>query len=280
MVTTILVMIAGAMAALASVVQSSSEFSYAIATVTQHGRVALERIERAISSATASEEFPGCLVYSEQIDEWIYPDTLIVWYPETAPADPSGFPMIDELVVFCPNPNSPSELLEIRFRDGVGAAPAVDDTAGWQMLMAEFKFGDTATRVPLTDLLRVATPDVNDTLPKRGVVRFDVRLRPSASEWNEFQLGTRQWNELSWAQGIHGSGTGLRQTWCRIELQLQMEQFTQTSYSNGGESKDPQKEDPQKEDPMKKAEPHDTRDAETTIPFFGSASVYHELHRP
>ena len=147
LVTTILVMITGAMAALASVVQSSSEASQANAMVTQHGRVALERIERAISSATANENFPGCFVYIEQIEEWTYPDTLVVWYPETTAADPNGSPMIDELVVFCPDPDSPSELLEIRLRNGVGAAPALDDNSGWQMLMAEFKFGETATQI-------------------------------------------------------------------------------------------------------------------------------------
>jgi len=253
MVIAILVMMAGAMAALATGVQTSSNFSHANSVVTQYGRVALERIERAISSATASAEFPGCFVYSEQIDEWIYPDTLIVWYPDGTAADPNGLPMIDELVIFCPNPQAPSELLEIRMSDAMGSAPALDDTVGWQTLMTEFKSGDTANRVLLTDLLRTAAPTIGTTFPKRGVVRFDVRLRPSASEWSEFQLGTRDWDDLSWAQGIHGSGTGLRQTWCRIELQLQMEQFSETGVSGAG--------------------------AETTTPFFGSGTVYHELHR-
>ena len=271
--TTILVMIAGAMTALASVVQSSSDISFTNATVTQHGRVALERIERAISSATATEYFPGCFVYSEQIDRWTYPDTLIVWYPEEAPADPDGFPFVDELVVFCPNPNSPTDLLEIRLRDGNGAAPALDDTDGWQMLMTEFKYGNTATRVSLTHLLRVAAPGIDSSMPERGVVRFDVRLCPSADEWNEFKLGTRQWNDLSWAQGIHGSGTGLRQTWCRIELQLQTHEFTEIAAPNPNAGK-PKPGGPEGVKPRP-----DTRDADTTTPFFGSGTVYHELHR-
>ncbi|MDP6467522.1 MAG: hypothetical protein QF918_07275 [Pirellulaceae bacterium] len=263
MVTTILVMMAGAMAALATVVQSGSDFNHANGVVTQYGRVALERIERAVSSATANAEFPGCFVYSEQFDEWNYPDTLIVWHPTETAADPSGLPMIDELVVFCANPESPSELLEIRLSDVPGAVPALDDNVGWQMLLTEFKFGNTAKRVPLTDLLRTAAPTNGHTVPERGAVRFDVRLRPSAAEWSEFQRGTRDWDDLSWAQSIHGSGTGLRQTWCRIELQLQMEQFLPAGGSKMGTS-----------------EPGVSgTGADTTTPFFGSATVYHELHR-
>lgn len=248
MVTTILVMMAGAMAALASAVQSGSDFNHDNSVVTQYGRVALERIERAISSATASDKFPGCFVYSEQLGGWSYPDTLIVWYPETPAVDPDGGPMIDELVVFCPNPRAASELLEIRLADATDPAPALDDTDGWQALMAEFKLGNSAHRVRLADVLRTAAPVEGDAFPQRGVVRFDVKLRPSAAEWREFKLGTRDWDDLSWVQGIHGSGTGLRQVWCRIELQLQAPRFTDAG-------------------------------ADATTPFFGSGTLYHELHR-
>lgn len=248
MVTSILVMMAGAMAALATVVQSGAEFHHENSVVTQSGRVALERIERAISSATASDEFPGCFVYSEQLDAWNFPDTLIVWCPRSAAVDPDGRPMINELVVFCPHPGAPTELLEIRLDNASGSAPALDDTTGWQSLMAEFKLGNGAQRVTLTDLLRAAAPPDSEASIPRGAVRFDVRLRPSAAEWSEFQMGSRDWGDLSWAQGIHGSGTGLRQTWCRIELQLQIEHFS-------------------------------AADAGTATPFFGSATGYHELHR-
>jgi hypothetical protein len=216
MVTTILVMMAGAMAALATVVQSGHDFNQENNVTTQYGRVVLERIERAIASATASEEFPGCFVYSEQLNGWSYPDTLVVWYAKTPVANPDGLPMLDELVVFCPNPKAPAELLEIRLTNATGSAPALDDTASWLALIFDFKYGNNAQRVPLTEMLRTASLDEGDAFHKRGAVRFDVKLRPSAEEWREYQLGSRDWSDLSWAQSVHGSRTGLRQTWCRF----------------------------------------------------------------
>lgn len=265
MVTTILVMMAGAMAALASVVQSGSEFNHENNVVTQYGRVALERIERAVASATASNEFPGCFVYSEQLGGWTYPDTLIVWYPLKPAVNPDGLPLVDELVVFCPNPKVPSELLEIRLNNATGAAPALDDAIGWQALMAEFKLGEHAQRVPLSDLLRVATPTTDGAAGTRGVVRFDVQLRPSAAQWSEYEAGSRAWEDLSWAQGIRGSTTAMRQTWCRIELQLQPRRSSQAGISGSGAG-------------TPEAGTSEA-DAQTTIPFFGSGTVYHELHR-
>jgi hypothetical protein len=165
--------------------------------------------------------------------------------------------------------------------DDLGVAPLLDDVTGWQMLMAEFKFGDAASRVPLTDLLRVASPDNANISSDRGVVRFDVRLRPSATEWHEYQLGTRLWNDLSWAQGIHGSGTGLRQTWCRIELQFQTEEFAEFATSKAPKNRPGRRRGPgrRKGGSSKPKETRDTREEDTTIPFFGSATIYHELHR-
>jgi hypothetical protein len=51
-------------------------------------------------------------------------------------------------------------------------------------------------------------------------VRFHVTLRPSESDWAEYENGDLAWTDLPWAQSIHGSQTGLRQAWCRVELQL------------------------------------------------------------
>ena len=74
-------------------------------------------------------------------------------------------------------------------------------------------------------------------------------LRPSAAEWSQFEAGTRPWEDISWAQSVHGSRTGLRQTWCRIELQLRPSHLA-------------------------------SDDADLAIPFFGSATAYYEMRKP
>jgi hypothetical protein len=53
-----------------------------------------------------------------------------------------------------------------------------------------------------------------------GAVRFEVTLRPSEKEWADYRSGSLAWEDINWVQGMHGGQTGLRQAWCRCELQL------------------------------------------------------------
>lgn len=252
MVSTVLVLIAGALAGLATVVQIGNDHNFGQSESMQHGRVALERIQRAINESTASEKFPGALVASEVLGGWTYPDTLVVWRPAGRTAvDPDGLPRVNELVVFCPDPSAPDQLMEVTKPNDSRTMPPLSDSASWQAEIASFKSSDATRRVQLTDLLRVAAATDSDdvALSQRGVVRFDLRLRPSEVEWAEFLAGDRTWSDLSWPQGIHGSRSGLRQTWCRIELQMRP--------SN-----------------------RDDHSSDAAIPVFGSAAIYYTLNRP
>src|SRR5262245_37332296 len=117
--TTIMLMIATAVATLAASVHSTNDFCKGYIVSSQHARVALSRIERAIQTSISSEyrpeddltlQFPGVLVVTEQAGSQELPSTLVVWRPGTLdqpplpPANRRGLPLIREIIVFAPNP--------------------------------------------------------------------------------------------------------------------------------------------------------------------------------
>jgi hypothetical protein len=63
--------------------------------------------------------------------------------------------------------------------------------------------------------------------------------------------GNLAWNDLTWAQGIHGESTGMRQTWVRYELQLYPTQI----------------------------ESGDADRLQSPAPFLGSATLYSQLKK-
>lgn len=249
-VLAVLLMIAGAMGAVSMSVQQSSEYQYRQGVSLQHGQVTLQRIQRSLNGATTSSRFPGFLVFADSVGGELYPDTLVVWRPISSPADPNGLPLMSELVVYCPNPGTPQELWEITAPLDSRMAPDPSNTTAWRTELTYLKTNASVRRVVLTNLLRTAeaTNSSGSSLGRRGVIRFQAQLRPSAAEWAEYVAGTRSWSNLSWVQGIHGSRTGLRQTWCRFEFQL------------------------------RPAETGDNR-RELAIPFFGSGAVMYELQK-
>jgi type II secretory pathway pseudopilin PulG len=244
-VSAIMVMLAGTLATLAMAVQTSNAQQQGTGLALQHGRVAIERIQRALHEATANEQFPGFVVFAESTGGWAFPDTLVVWKPDGTAIDPDGLPRMNELVVFCTDVSEPNQLLEIRVPTDTRTAPQLSNTVAWAMELVALKGQPEASRAKLTNLLRVAAAT---DLGARGCVRFEADLRPSAAEWAEYESGARDWEDISWAQGIHGATTGLRQSWCRIELQLRPADVA-------------------------------TNDVRVSIPFFGSGAVYYELHR-
>ena len=247
----IMVLVVAALAGLARAVQLGSEYSEGHGEATQHARVVIERISRAVERATASESFPGFLVVAEEVGTWRFPDTLVVWHPDGAPADPDGLPRFDELVIFCPHPDSPNQLLEITVPGDGRTVPPVDDEAGWASELAAIKSSVGTEAVALTTLVRTCSLPQSSDQESRGAVRFEARLRPSAAEWSAYQAGTLAWDDLAWVQGIHSSQTGLRQAWLRMELQLMP--------GEGSAADDP--------------------GGQQAIPFFGSAALYYEMKR-
>ena len=246
----IIAMTAAALGSLARATQISAVYVEGHSTAAQHARVTLERMQRAVRTATASETFPGIAMFSENVSGNRYPDTLVVWKPTegTAAATPTLLPQFSELVVFCPNPLKPNELLEITSRNDARTVPALSNLGQWTSELWSLKTGNASKKVVLTDMLRTAAPPASPA--PRGCARYEVVLRPSASELTSFRSGSATWNSLAWPQHWYSDTTGMRQTWVRMELQLMPHSRA------GGAAID-----------------------ETAIPFFGSASTFSEIQR-
>jgi prepilin-type N-terminal cleavage/methylation domain-containing protein len=211
-------MMAVALAGLAHAVKVSSDYTEGTSNATQHARVALERIARAVSQGQASESFPCAVVFADTVGSWTYPDTLVVWHPLSTAANSAGLPLFSEIVVYCPNPANPSQLLEITSPTDTRSVPSITDLTTWSNELASLKTGTTSQKVLITDMLRTAIPSSGSTA--RGAVRFGVELYPTAADWANYRTGTLSFSSVPWVQSIYGSQTGLRQTWVRSELQL------------------------------------------------------------
>jgi hypothetical protein len=236
----IMVMVVGALGGITRAVELGFEHTQGYGDATQHARVVLKRITRTAEEAKANASFPGFVAMVDRVDSWRFPDTLVIWHPDGAPASPDGLPRLNELVIYCPLPSQPNVLVEITTSSTaeLSADPAVRASQ-----IEGIKRSQTSRFTTLTTLLRTGMAD-----EPRGAVRFETLLRPSDAQWND---GTIPWNELPWVQGIYGSQTGLRQAWVAIELQL----MTGEPPADGAV---------------------DRREA---IPFLGSAALYYTMRK-
>jgi hypothetical protein len=249
--TSIMTIMAGVLGALALSVQMHSEHSQGQGEAVQHARVVLDRIQRTLNEATASEDFPGFAVFGDTVAGYTFPDVLVAWSPIGAPADADGLPRWNEIVVFCPDKSAPNRLLEIRIPGDTRTVPALTDLTTWRSELLSVRQSNTVEKVELTDLVRTASTGSGLGAQTRAAVRFDVQQRPSSVDWQDFKSGGIDWEDLPWVQGIFGSQTGLRQVWCRIELQLTAGSDSEQVAMSG----------------------------QHALTFFGSAAIYHEMQR-
>jgi hypothetical protein len=246
--TSVMLLIVGTLAGLAQGVQMAFEHGEAYGTITQHARVVLQRITRTVNQAAANDHFPGFLVIAEYDGTYRFPDTLVVWR-RSSPPTATTLPSASELVIYCPDPDSPKSLLEITATSDTTQMPSLDPTdssytanlAIWKAKVAALKASSNATKSQLTPRMRTArVPGYS----KRGMVRFESRYTPS-----DELLTTKTWAELQpyCVQGIYGPNGGLRQAWLRFEIQLQPVSSTNVTAEEGLYA----------------------------VPFFGSAAVYY-----
>jgi hypothetical protein len=250
--TTIMVMIGGAMALLAATVHSTNDHCSQQLTSAQHARIVLDRVERAMEKAIGNEQFPACLVISEQIGEQEFPQTVAIWSPIGPAANPSGLPLVREIVLFTPRPTSPNVLLELRLPGDANSVPPPADIAGWRALADAIRTSQMAERIVLTDRLRTApvSGDWNESLTAgqlRGVVRFRRVMSPTEEAWAEYRAATRPWSDLNWPLDSYRSTSGTRAVVCQTEVQMAVGNMTAAS--------------------------------STAVPFFGSTYFSYELPR-
>jgi hypothetical protein len=244
MAMAVMVIIGGVVAGLASAVQTSNEYAQGVAAATQHGRVALERIAQTVRTATASEDFPGCAVVDVTIDGYHAADTLVVWHPAVAPANPAGPPLACELVIYGPDPTDPRTLAEITPASGDTRSMPLPtaDYAGWVAFIDGLMRSASSTKTTLTDLLRAASvasgssgpPPAGPETRLRGAAHFECRVAPSAADWASYRSGTLAWGSLAWPQGLYGSQAGVRQIHVDVELQL-MPRATPAGQASAGD---------------------------------------------
>ena len=218
----IMAMVAGALLAMSNAVDLANEYGQGYGTATQHARVSLERIDRTVNEAFGKGIYPGVWVTEDVDGQWTYPNTLIVWHPGGTPANAAGPPLVQELVVFCPDPNAQKDFVQLTFPGNTTPVPS--DTPSLTTLIDSLKTSSGVNKVVLTPLLYVpaaASATAGTSVP-RAAVRFVVTLTPSASAWAAYNAGTLAWGSLPWVLGIESSntGAGLRQVWLRTEMQL------------------------------------------------------------
>ena len=251
--TTVMAVIAVSLASVSMSVEMGAAHADEKGDVTQRGRVALSRVNNAMDNAHGTDQFPGYVVFPIVINGQVYPDCVVIWSPDGAPADPVGLPLYSELVMFFPHATSPNQLLEVSFPGTDYTVPDLSQTALWEWLIAYFRTSSFGDRVVLTDRLRTATvknqgTGANATL---GCIRFEVMYRPTDTQWNAYLASSQtdaDWAALPWPQSIFSNSTGIRQAWCRTEMQLNMT----SSNSN----------------------------TEVVVPFFGSAALHYQVPRP
>lgn len=237
---------------LATSVRQTQQFTGGQSDALQHARVVLDRIERLVNEARTTETYPGVVAVDETVGSYRFPDTLVVWRPTGAPQNPSGPPLVKELVIICPNPSNSGELVEITALNDTRTVALNDaglNTTAGRTLISGIKTAASSTKTSLTPLLRsaAASSSANGT---RGCVRFECELHPTASELNTFRSSGGNWNNLTWAQSLRSSTFGMRQVWLRTELQL----LSEPRNSDGS-----------------------VPDTASTLPFYGSSAVYYSI---
>jgi hypothetical protein len=227
-------------------VQMGADYTYGHGAAAQHARVVIERIERAVEQSAATTDYPPLAVLSETFGAWQFPETLVVWKSDT---NLDKIPQVAELVIFCPSRAAPNVLWELTAPGDTRTAP-LGDTTALKLIVDGLKVSPASQKTVLTEIVHTGIiPE--DSNQRRAAVRFVSRFQPTAAEWASFRAATLNWNQLSWAQSIYGSATGLRQAWVRFELQLEPIDNVATSGDN--------------EYPV--------------VPFFGSATRHYELKR-
>jgi hypothetical protein len=261
MAMTIMGIMASVLAALALSVQESTDYNVGRGTGLQHARVTLGRINQMLAGANAATinsggtpgEYPGAAVVYDQVGNYTYPDTLLIWNPAGTPANPNGPPLVRELLIYCPDPAAPNQLIELTAPSDARAIPLDGPTLNvdpWKTQITLLKSAATSQKTILTKLLRTASvPGSNGASGLRGAVRFGLDLHPSLAEMSAYQAGSLAWSSMQWPAGVYSSMAGLRQVWVRTELQLMPPQFQGQQDTTG----------------------------QLPLPFFGSATLSYQV---
>lgn len=251
--STIMAMVSVGFGAITMTVQTANEHSQTQREVARHARICIDYLHQLILDATANEHFPGFAAFSSVGDVANYTNVLVVWQPGEEPVHPQGLPLFSELVFVMADPADATRLIHVSGLNDSRTVPDLSKQELWRQEIARIvsrrALQDT-TVVELTSLLEPVTVASHGVSGKSqvGRVRFDVTYRPTVQDWLSYKDAQLEWESIPWAQGIHGTKVGLRQSWCRIEFSLTTHSPSNAEHGSG-------------------------------IPFFSSSAIYYELQR-
>ncbi|GAA4422546.1 hypothetical protein [Bremerella cremea] len=228
---------------LAMSVQMANAYSQEKNLVGQHARIILQRMEHAMQSAHATEQFPGIVPIRYYDSIYDFPQAVAIWSPEGLAT--SDYPQIDELLIFAVDPDQPNRLLEIRSGTDPGSAPAAGSDSAWRTLIESLIDDSDADVIEISDLVRAGQHQTH----YYSTLRFRTRVVPSDVEIAEARAGSSDWEDLPWATSIYSSKAGVRQVWCYFEFQL----VPDDNITQHGAMQD------------------------EAVPFFGSSAIYHQV---
>jgi hypothetical protein len=227
--STAMTIIAAALGTLAATVHTSNDYCQQQGQALMHARAAWLRIQNSIENAQTSEPFPGCIVVTQTVAGYPFPESLIVWKPAGPAAAPTGLPRVNELLIYTPNPQSPNELWELSAPANTNTVPAVADATGWQTLLASLRADSASQKLVITNRLRAASTNVvaagaaPSTSNLRGAVRFRVAVTPTLADFAAYRAGTMPLANLPWPLDLYGQKAALRSVTCFVELQMATE---------------------------------------------------------
>ena len=149
------------------------------------------------------------------------PTKLVVWSGgSNGGMNASGLktrlPLASEIVVYTPDPTTPSRLIEMTFP---GNTTSIDfRSSGFSTSIASLMQTTNRQSIRLCDRLHV-TPGTTGA-PNIGNIRFEMTTNPSDSQISGVSVGSQAWNDLPWGQGLVGADRALRTTNVRIEMLL------------------------------------------------------------
>lgn len=228
---------------LAMSVQMANEYSQEKNLIGQHARVILQRVERTMQDAHATDSFPGILPVTYYYSSYDFPQAIAVWDPDGKPL--ANYPRVNELVIFAVDPDTPNRFLEIRNESDSSSAPGLSDEVAWRTLVADMIDSSDSEIIEISDLVRAGKAGSN----YYSTLRFQTRVVPSDADIAAARSGSVDWEELNWATSIYSSKAGIRQVWCHFEWQLV---------------------------PSSSIDEH-SRLREQSVPFFGSSAIYYQV---
>lgn len=222
-------MICGMMGSVILAATSAWDHATGVEDATQQARISMDRIKYMLSQAgvyhvTGQPVMDGIAVVNRTVASVPYPEVLVIWSGGqnggmAAVGLQARLPLVSELVLYAPQTDDPSRLVEITSPTDMSS---IDFTSpSFTTTILAIVDSSQSKNVLLSDRVHLSSlPSGGATTA--GNIRFEVFKSPSGTSLTGVNAGTTEWSNLVWSQGVVTSGSGLRQTTVRMEFQLNL----------------------------------------------------------